>query len=138
MKKLIYKIFLIGLIISFLLMKGGFVFLKKNKSILNWEQFYISSNDKKDILFMGSSISYSSFIPREINVRNNVNSYNLSSSAINTKQIYFNLKEAIKYNNPKVLIIEAHSLDIASSNDGKRLGFNYQNIDGQKIGRAHV
>lgn len=119
-------------IILIILSASHYLFIKKEGSIKNWREFYNAKEINYDVLIVGSSIAYSSFKSNLISAKLNTSSFNLSSPSINVKQLYYNVNEAIKYNKPQLLVVEAHSLDIENSDEGKMLKFNFQNIDGQK------
>ncbi|WP_430410894.1 hypothetical protein [Kordia sp.] len=124
-------IIFIGIIAVILSMTSN-LFTKKEGAIKNWHELYNTTKINHDVLIVGSSIAYSSFKPNLISAKLGVSSFNLSSATLNVEQLYFNIKEALKYHTPELLIMEAHSLDIPSSNEGKALNFAYENIDGQK------
>lgn len=72
---------------------------------IRYEQFY-SNNEKIDLLFLGASHAYRSFDPEIFDKKLNINSFNLGSSSQNPIDSYYVLKEAIKYNKPKMVIYE--------------------------------
>jgi hypothetical protein len=98
-----------------------------------WNNFYNIPENTINILFMGSSLSYSSFNPLIFNGRLGVSSYNTGTALQNIKQSYFNLQEVLKYQSPELIILEAYSLDIPDKSEEDRLGFKYENLDPQKL-----
>ncbi|WP_420571264.1 hypothetical protein [Kordia sp.] len=133
MKKLFLKLLLLSIIVLALLQLGNTFFKSQEGSVKTWKQFYENDKEKYDIIISGNSIAYSSFIPKVMNSKLSVSTFNLSSAAIGIEQVYFNFKETIKHNKPQLFIVEAHALDVITVNTPKRLKFNYQNIDGQKF-----
>ncbi|MEM6718245.1 MAG: hypothetical protein AAF611_02920 [Bacteroidota bacterium] len=133
MKKLFLKLFLLTIIVFAVLQLGNKLFKSHDGSVKTWQQFYENDTPKYDVIISGNSIAYSSYNPKIINSKSSLNTFNLSSSSIGIEQVYYNFKEVIKYNKPQLFIVEAHALDVTTTNVGKRLKFNYQNIDGQKL-----
>lgn len=133
MKKLFLKLSLLFVIVLVLLQLGNKFFKSHKGSVKTWQQFYENEEPKYDIIISGNSIAYSAYNPQIINSKSSLNTFNLSSSSIGIEQVLYNFKEIIKYNKPQLFIVEAHALDITTTNIGKRLKFNYQNIDGQKL-----
>lgn len=90
------------------------------------------------MLALGSSHAYSTFDPAVISEMTGMSSYILASNSQNTVQAYYNLKEALKYQHPKAVILEASSLD---NNNNWRYGDTPDrdwkkdaNIDGMRFG----
>lgn len=95
-----------------------------------WNNIY--SDVDYDVLFMGSSHSYCTFNPEWFkDSLVGLNSFNLSSSRQNIVQTYYNLREVLKYQKPKYIILEIHSLFIVE--DPNKVGFIYENLDGMRF-----
>lgn len=106
--------------------------------IRTWHCFYALEKGEVDMLVAGSSHAYATFDPAVISQETGMNSYILASNSQNVVQAYFNVKEALHYQQPKVLILEAFSLD---ENDYWRSGETPDrdlkketNIDGMRFG----
>ena len=90
------------------------------------------------MLVIGSSHAYATFDPAVISQTTGMDSYILASGSQNTVQAYFNVKEALHYQHPEVIILEAFSLD---GNNNFRYGDTpdrdwkkESNIDGMRFG----
>ena len=130
-KKILKGIFFI-LIFIFLFQKLNFMFRPYNIRIKRWEAFYKVPKNKLDIVFLGSSHSYTTYYPEMIDSSLKINSFNMASNSQQIDQLYFNLKEILKYQKPNIIFIELFSL-AGNSRDNKGNWFVYDNLDGQKI-----
>lgn len=109
-----------------------------NMIIRTWQRFYALDKGEVDLLVVGSSHAFATFDPTIIMQETRMNSYNLASNSQNVVQAYFNVKEALHYQHPEAIILEAFSLD---NNNNWRYGENYDrdwkkesNIDGMRFG----
>jgi hypothetical protein len=99
--------------------------IKKYYPAVRWDEFY-KQNKEIDLLFLGSSHAYRSFIPEIFNEELNVKSFNLGSSSQSIKTSYFVLKEA-KENQPKLkkVILEIYYPMIKEENNFVNAQHNY-------------
>ena len=112
LKGLVFVLFLLaGLRISVLLLYPS------NGIFRTWRRFYALKDGEAQILVVGSSHAYSTFDPAVILRTTGKSSYLLSTNSQNTVQAYFNVKEALHYQKPEAVILEAFSLD---NNDNYR------------------
>ncbi len=125
-------LFLAGLRASVLLLYPS------NTAVRTWQRFYTLKRGEVDLLVVGSSHAYATFDPSVISQVTGMESYILASHSQNTVQAYFNVKEALHYQHPDILILEAFSLD---NNNNWRYGEtpdrNWKkesNIDGMRFG----
>jgi len=109
-----------------------------NTIIRTWRRFYTLEKGTVDLLVVGSSHAYASFDPDVITRTTGMESYILASNSQNTVQTYFNVKEALHYQHPKAIILEAFSFD---NNNNYRSGETPDrdwkkeaNIDGMRFG----
>ena len=72
--------------------------------------FYDLERDSVDVLFMGSSHAGSFFNPQILYDTYNIVSYNLSSEQQSMLVTYYWLKEALRYQSPKVVVIDTHMM----------------------------
>lgn len=72
--------------------------------------FYEMKKDTVDILFFGSSHGVSSFSPQKLYDDFSIKSYNLSSEQQNLLVSYYWLKEALKYQSPKAVVLDSYIL----------------------------
>ena len=77
---------------------------------LSYLNFYEMEEDTIDVLFMGSSLAATSYIPQELYDRYGITSYNLASEKQSPVISYYWLKEALRYQSPKVLILDCYYL----------------------------
>ncbi len=109
-----------------------------NTIIRTWHRFYTLKKGEVDLLVVGSSHAYATFDPAVISQATGMNSYILASNSQNTVQTYFNVKEALRYQHPDAIILEAFSLDnnvnfrISATPD--RDWKKESNIDGMRFG----
>ena len=108
------------------------MFRPYNIRIKRWEACYKVPKNKLDIVFLGSSHSYTTYYPEMIDSSLKINSFNMASNSQQIDQLYFNLKEILKYQKPNIIFIELFSL-AGNSRDNKGNWFVYDNLDGQKI-----
>lgn len=98
-----------------------------------WNDFYDIPQNSLDLIFLGSSLSYSNFNPLVFNGYMRVGSYNTGTALQNIKQSYYNLEEILEYQSPKLIVLEAYSLDVPDKSEEDRLGFKFENLDSQKF-----
>lgn len=111
-----------------------------NDIVRNWRSFYHLEKQSVDTLIIGSSHAYSSFDTEIFLEGTGEKSYILGSNSQNVVQSYYNVKEALNYQTPKRIILEAFSFDSNnnwrdenSENDDKDWK-KESNIDGMKFG----
>lgn len=109
-----------------------------NHIIYTWRRFYALEKGEAQVLVVGSSHAFSTFDPSVISQITGMSSYILASNSQNTVQAYFNVKEALHYQRPEAIILEAFSLD---DNNNWRYGATPDkdwkkeaNIDGMRMG----
>ncbi|MCF0133282.1 MAG: hypothetical protein HUJ72_05405 [Blautia sp.] len=74
------------------------------------KKFYDLEPDSVDVLFMGSSRSASTFIPQELYNNYGIRSYNLGTQAQSVVVTYYWLKEALRTQTPKAVVMESYML----------------------------
>lgn len=72
--------------------------------------FYEIPKNSADVLFLGSSHGVTAFIPQELYNNYGITSYNLSCEQQNLVVSYYWLKEALRYQKPKVVVLETFYL----------------------------
>lgn len=138
--------FLKGLLFVLLLLAGlkisVLLLYPSNAIIRTWQRFYALEKGEVELLVVGNSHAYSSFDTSVISQVTGMESYLLASNSQNTVQAYFNVKEALHYQRPKAIILEAFSLD---NNNHWRYGETpdrdwkkESNIDGMRFGLAKL
>lgn len=136
------KVFLKWLIFLLLFMAGLKAAVRllypSNMAMRMWQRFYTLKEGEAELLVLGSSHAYAAFDPGVIREVMGMSSYNLASNSQSAVQAYFNLKEALQYQRPQIVILEAFSLD---DNNNWRNGptpdrdwKKEANIDGMRFG----
>ncbi len=115
MKKRIFQIivfcalfYAINLAIGYLLERPHFRLIKKNKSVdySMQEDFYAQPKKSIDMFFLGSSHSYRTFNPEIFDQALKIYSFNLGSPSQCPVTGYYVFKQALKTQQPKVVILE--------------------------------
>lgn len=76
-----------------------------------YNQFYKMERNSVDVLFFGSSVAASTFIPQVIYDEYGITSYNLGSEQQSIFLSYFWLREALRYQSPKVVVVDLEFMD---------------------------
>ncbi len=72
--------------------------------------FYKMKKNSIDVLFLGSSHGGAAFTPQVIYDNNGIRSYNLACEQQNLLVSYYWLKEALRYQTPKIVVVELYML----------------------------
>ena len=72
--------------------------------------FYEQPENSTDVIFLGTSHCYNSFSPELLYKEYGINSYNLGSSMQSTALSYYWLKEALRYQNPSIVVFEVYNM----------------------------
>lgn len=104
-----------------------------------WDGFYSLKKGSVDLLVVGSSHAFATFDPSVILEETGMENYILASNSQNPVQTYYNVKEALHYQHPKAIIMEAFGID---NNNNWRYGGATNdrdwrkecNIDGMRFG----
>lgn len=70
--------------------------------------FYDMEKNSVDVLFLGSSHGVTTFLPQELYNQYGITSYNLSCEQQGMVTSYYWLKEALRYQSPKVVVLECY------------------------------
>lgn len=73
-------------------------------------KFYEMEQDSIDVLFFGSSHAVSSFSPQELYQNYGIRSYNLGCEQQNLLLSYYWLKEALRFQKPKAVVLDTYML----------------------------
>lgn len=76
----------------------------------SYNQFYEMEEDTIDVLFLGSSIAVNAFSPQEIYNNYGIRSYNLGSEQQSIFLSYYWLREALRFQSPKVVVLDTYFL----------------------------
>lgn len=147
MKKVLIKtvVFLLLIVPFFIGMEHVCDLLYPSNDITrNWQSFYALDENSVDLLVVGSSHAYSSFNRQIFEETLGLRTYILASNSQNVTQTYFNVKEALKYQKPKVILLEAFSINSNSNwqtNNSEVFDRDWKkesNIDGMRMGLTKV
>lgn len=73
----------------------------------SYRQFYKMKKNTVDVLFFGSSVCVNAFSPEEIYESYGIRSYNLGSEQQSLFLSYYWLKEALRFQSPQVVVVDA-------------------------------
>lgn len=107
---------------------------------LRWRVFYKLPKNSIDILFMGNSHSFYSFEPLIIDKLLNTNSYTVGVGGENIVLSYYELREILKYQHPKVVVLETFTLEMTELTTGEPYYFEFIDAgmwDGNKLAVAN-
>ncbi len=101
----------------------------------DWEDFYHQPAQSVDLLFFGSSRSYNAFNPKVFEDMLGIRAYNLGSQFQPPLVTYFALREALKTQHPKVLVLETYWLTWEDQNltESFFAAFPYMKLSTNKI-----
>lgn len=71
-----------------------------------FHRFYELDKNSIDVLFLGSSVAVNNFIPQVLYDEYGISSYNLGSEQQSILLSYYWLKEALRFQSPKVVVLE--------------------------------
>lgn len=118
MKKIIIKVIIFILIaISGISMATNILNFNDKFELVIKDYYDVTKDNNIDMFFIGSSQTYSTFDSKLIEDRLNINVYGLSVAGQKFSQSYYLLREALKYDNPKVVIFETYSLFNSTKNN---------------------
>lgn len=137
-RKFIYAVvFLLILMIGIRL--AALLLYPSDMIIHNWYDFYHTPRQSVDILIVGNSHAYSSFDTAMFEEKEGKNTYILATNSQIVVQSYFNVKEALKYQKPEIIILEASAIDY--NDNWRNIGSTYDrswkkefNIDSMRFG----
>lgn len=87
-------------------------------AISTYKGFYRMRRNTVDVLFLGSSHAYCSFSPQELYDAAGLRSYNLGSSQQSVIMSYYWLKEALRYQQPRAVVLETFYTLFPTGNEG--------------------
>ncbi|WP_157151604.1 hypothetical protein [Brachyspira sp. SAP_772] len=116
-----------------------FIFIKINKTLIlkstyginQFNIFYKQEKRSVDVLFFGSSRVFFGINPGILYKDYGISSYNLATSLTPFWQIYFSVKESLKTQTPKLIVIEAYTTVFVREYTTKSSILNF--ISGLKI-----
>ena len=129
-KNIMRSIVFLSILVSSLLMINQVLvpkFVTKNSTwptTSSFAQFYKMEKDSIDVLFLGSSVVVNAIIPQEIYNEYGIRCYNLGSEQQSIYLSYYWLKEALRYQKPKAVVLDLkfmfdlHPEDVINTTEG--------------------
>lgn len=77
-----------------------------------WKEFYNLPRDSIDVIFIGNSHNYVAFQPQIIDDIVPVRSYVIGGGGENVVLSYYELREVLRYQHPKMVVLETFTLDL--------------------------
>lgn len=105
-KKIIGTVVFLGLAVALLWKLNDVFSLKQEDGIIPMELFYEQEPGSIDVMFYGSSHTYSDINPAVIWEQEGIPSYDLAGSLQPLWNTYYYMKESLKYQRPKVMVVE--------------------------------
>lgn len=123
-------------------MKASELLYPSNNIFKNWQSFYAQEKNSIDLLIVGNSHAFSSFNVTIFDEILGEKTYTLASNSQTATQAYYNVREALKYQRPEVIILEASGIDNNSnwrmvSPESETYDKDWKkesNIDGMRLG----
>lgn len=97
------------------------ILLRKDGNYFKEKMFRNLKKNSIDLLLIGSSHNNNGFVPKVFDETLGLNSYNYGKTGARIEQVEFLLKEALKKQEPKILVIEGFSFTPIANKDKKRL-----------------
>lgn len=123
---------IIGIVIFWVLTN---VLLPKTEYTTIMGEFYQEPTNSLDVIFIGDSSIYRGISPLEIWKKHGITSYNFSSPAQKIWDSYYCLEEALRYQKPKVIVINIETLfeNLPMQNGYQRHLFDNMRLSENKI-----
>ena len=124
-KKLIGTVVFLALAAGLLWKLNEVFSLKQEDGIVPMELFYEQKPGSIDVMFYGSSHTYSDINPAVLWDQEGISSYDLAGSLQPLWNTYYYMKESLKYQRPKVMVVElVRAIESRDFSQGKREGFS--------------
>ncbi|SDH59297.1 hypothetical protein SAMN05421493_10268 [Pseudobutyrivibrio sp. 49] len=127
-------------------MKPKFYFNNEWPTTNTFLDFYELEKDSVDVLFLGSSHCINAFNPQVLYDEYGITSYNLASPQQNALLSYYWLEEALKYQSPKVVVLETFTFhyykedyvynDMNCSEESARKAMDFMRLSPLKVRAA--
>lgn len=131
-KRVIWILIIILIVTDLLWYTNRVLLIKRTDGITTMQDFYAQDKGTVDVLFIGSSHSGMNLDMAYLWSEYGISGYSLWGSVQPFWNSYYFLKEAFKYQNPKVVVLDmyAATLDFEFSDDARQV----TNIEGMKLG----
>ena len=109
--KILFKPVGFFIILTFILVQlNRILSFKYDDGICQMEQFYKQEENSIDVLVLGSSHAFVNINPQILYEQEGIEAYNLCASMQPTWHTYYYLKEALEYQNPKLIVMDVFRL----------------------------
>lgn len=137
---LLIKSVVLFLIVGVLTISMGFLFISENPSDSSWNAFYKQKKNTIDFLFFGNSHLGNGLDLSIVNSKTKSKVYSLYGWGQTLPQTYYNVKEALKYQTPKLIVIETFVISEFSKNlfDKQERIPKIQSFDAKKFGYVKI
>lgn len=105
-KKVVYSSVFLALLIGVLFYTDRVLSYKAPYGIVQFEAFYKQKRDSIDVLCVGTSHCYSNINPAVLWKENKIAAYNLATGGAGSWNSYYAIKEALKYQQPQMIVLE--------------------------------
>lgn len=110
-KKIIHIVSIILMLVLIILpLKNLAILFSNDGTFKRMDSLYAQPKGSVDVLCVGSSRVYCNIAPDVMWREYGISAYNLATSAQPLNLTYYALKEALKYQNPKVVVVEASTV----------------------------
>ena len=110
LKGLLLRSLLFLVIFSSIIYSQGDLFVKKKSGHKTWNSFYNQKPNSIDMLYFGNSHLGNGLDLNVVSVKTNAKVNTLYSTGQVLSQIYYSFKESLKYQTPKLILIETFSI----------------------------
>mgnify|MGYP001339463376 CR=1 FL=1 len=134
-RKFLQKVLFFSLIVLVLNFLVGFVLEIPTKLAIKtgnfypsirWKDFYALEKNSLDIVFLGSSHCYRSFDPALIDAELGTESFNMGSSSQSAITSYYVFQEILRFQRPKVVVLELYWKTLHDDNQFTNASYNYE------------
>ena len=103
------------------------------------KQDFYNSEQKYEVLLMGTSHMYNGIYPMELYRDFGISSYNLAVAGERFSATYWSLKDALQYGTPKVVVLDMHALEYGDNrNDPEVPRRLHVTLDAFKMGLVKI
>lgn len=134
-RKFLQKVLFFSLIVLMLNFLVGFVLEIPTKLAIRtdnfypsirWNDFYALEKNSLDIVFLGSSHCYRSFDPAIVDAAFGTESFNMGSSSQSAITSYYVFQEILRFQRPKVVVLELYWKTLHDDNQFTNASYNYE------------
>lgn len=137
MKKTVFKIIIFSILFFIIYFFISNIFVRKGTYYgTDVISFYKEPKNSLDLIFFGSSHSYSTFSPKILKEETGLESYNFATQQQPIWITYHYMKEALKYQKPKYFVVEILMLSV--NEDYAKESVNRDAIDNMRMSKNKI